>query len=109
MGDTWIIDMTMYLEANGRIAPLPGPVQRLADHFGAIVAAISPEAPEFVVSTSVPCRRRPRRQRCPGTIQGLIARDDLRIHWSCAVCHDNGAISGWEGSPWDARREGPLH
>jgi hypothetical protein len=79
------------------------------DHFGAIGIAISPEPIETLASTDVRCRRRPRRRRCSGAIQGFIAPDDRRIHWICAECGDGGAIAGWEGSPWDARREGPLH
>jgi hypothetical protein len=109
MGDTWISDMTHYLDAQGRIAPLPARVQRLVDHFGAIVVAISPAHAEALISSDVPCRRRPRRRRCPGTIQGFVALEDRRIHWTCADCGDNGAISGWEGSPRDTRRTGPLH
>jgi hypothetical protein len=109
VGDTWITNMTDYLDTDGRIVEMPRRAERLAAHLGAIVVAISTEAPEALMATDVPCRRRPGRRPCPGSIQGFIASDDRRIHWICADCGDNGAISGWEGTPWDARREGPLH
>ena len=109
MGNTWIVDMGCYLDSEGRIGDLPSRVRRLAEHFGAIVIAVSPTAKEKRVSTGVACRRRPRRRPCPGQILALIGSDEGRIHWICPACSDGGAISGWEGSPWDARREGPLH
>jgi hypothetical protein len=109
MGNTWISDMRHYLDPHGGILAMPTRVQRLVDHFGAIVIAICAAPVEALVSSAVPCRRRPRRRPCPGTIRGFIGEDDGRIHWACAECEDNGAIAGWQGSPWDARRTGPLH
>jgi hypothetical protein len=109
VGNVWITDMQLYVDAKGAIAAMPSRVQLLAEHFGAIVIAISPEPIGVLVATDVPCRRRPSRRRCSGAIQGLIASDDGRIHWICPKCEDQGAIAGWEASPWDARREGALH
>jgi hypothetical protein len=109
MGNTWITDLQMYIDPGRGMVALPGRARRLIDHFGAIVVAISPQPIEVLAWTTVPCRRRPRRRLCPGRIRGLIAADDRRSHWGCVECGDHVAIAGWEGSPWDARRDGPLH
>ena len=69
--NTWITDMTHYLDDAGGIVAMPGRVRRLADHFGAIVAAVSALTLEKVVRTHVSCRRRPARRRCAGRIRAI--------------------------------------
>ena len=64
MPNAWIADMTHYLDDSGCIVEMPTRVRRLADHFGAIVAAMSTQTPEKVVRTQVRCRRRPGRRAC---------------------------------------------
>lgn len=27
------------------------------------------------------------------------------IYWQCPVCHDNGLITGWQGTLWDGFTE----
>lgn len=105
--NTWITDMTNYLDDTGGIAAMPGRVRRLADHFGTIVAAASALTPGKVVRTHVSCRRRPGRRPCAGRIQAIRNAED-RIRWQCPSCGDNGLISGWRGTPWDMRRVGRL-
>jgi hypothetical protein len=107
MPDTWIIDITHYLDASGRLAAMPGPARRIADYFGSIVAALADTIPETVTFTSVQCRRRPGRRRCLGQIQGVV-NSESAIRWQCPVCADNGLISHWQGTIWDTRRSGPL-
>jgi hypothetical protein len=41
MPNTWIIDMTHYFDEHGAIVTAPGPARRLAEHFAAIVAAVT--------------------------------------------------------------------
>jgi len=106
--DTWITDMTCYLDGAGRVVPMPGVARRIANHFGSIVAAMSPRPPEQIVLTLVTCRRRPGRRPCTGRIQAVV-NAEARIRWQCPSCGDNGLISGWQNSPWDTRRLGSLH
>lgn len=85
----------------------PGPARRMADHLGGIVkAATAAEAGESWVS-SLPCRRRPNRKPCTGTI--AVFRSDVppSIEWRCTGCGDIGVISGWEGSYFDLRERTP--
>lgn len=55
------------------------------------------------------CSRRPKRKPCPGILD-VIVTEDLRIHWYCPVCQDEGIISGWSGLLWDMlQKEDTLH
>lgn len=46
------------------------------------------------------CSCRSGRKPCPGELVVLIV-EDLRIHWYCPACEDEGLISGWRGLIWD--------
>jgi hypothetical protein len=81
----------------------PGPARRIAKQLSSIVrAAAAGDAGERWVS-AIGCRRRPRRQACPGHI--ALYRSDVppSIQWWCTSCGDEGVISGWEHSPFDLR------
>ena len=69
MGDTWYVNLNIFLDESGAIAASKGPAQKLAEHIVAIVAmASSPELiplPEYKVR----CRRRPGRKPCTGIIE----------------------------------------
>lgn len=102
MADTWVVDMTHYLDSDGSLAPLPGPALNLALYFGSIVSWMtSIESPEGPEETNVWCRRKPGRQRCLGEIYAWFEPASAAIRWTCPFCGDNGQISGWEGTLWD--------
>ena len=88
MADTWITDLTHFLE-NGRLPrELPGPALRLVEYLGKIVAGL------------------PERRPCPGEIEGHISPESNAIYWECLVCGDKGLISNWENTMWDLRAAG---
>jgi hypothetical protein len=101
MGDTWITDLTHFLDQNGRIEPMPGPARLLAEHFTSIVLMAShaedARSPEYQVR----CRRRPARKRCPGYIEADMDSETDEIMWWCPMCGDNGYIRNWKGTIWD--------
>lgn len=101
MADTWITDLTHFLEDGRLPQELPGPALRLAEYLGRIVAAVTGAEPDD--SLGVRCRRRPRRRPCPGEIEGYIVPESNAIYWGCLVCGDNGLISNWENTMWDLR------
>jgi hypothetical protein len=102
MANTWIIDLTHYLDEHGAIVTVPSPARRLAEHFGAIVRAVTWDPVGAETGSSVRCRRRPGRKRCPGQIRAAITLDDgMDIVWECPSCGDNGLISNWDGTMWD--------
>ncbi len=101
MGDTWVTDVTHFLNDEGGIAPLKVPARRLAEHFVAIVSMIS--RPEIIPPSEyqVRCRRRPGRKPCTGVIEADLDPETEDIDWWCPVCGDNGYISNWKGTMWD--------
>ncbi len=102
MPDTWITDITHYLDERGAIVSMSGPARRLAQHLGAIVVAVTREPFQSATESGVPCRRRPSRKPCPGRIRAAITVDDVMdIVWECPSCGDNGRISNWHGTMWD--------
>ena len=102
MANTWIIDMTHYLDEHGAIVAAPTPARRLAEHFAAIVRAVTFDPCGAATESSVRCRRRPGRKPCPGQIRAAITIDDrMDIIWECSSCGDNGVISNWHGTMWD--------
>ena len=69
MGDTWYVDLNIFLDESGAIAVSTGPARKLAELITAIVAMASrPEVislPEYEVK----CHRRPGRKPCTGIIK----------------------------------------
>jgi hypothetical protein len=110
MGNTWIADLTHFLDENGHIAPETGPARRMAEFFVAIVAMVS--RPELVIPAEyqVRCRRRPGRKPCPGMVEVDLDPETEDVVWWCPVCGDNGYIQNWKGTGWDLSDSGnALH
>jgi hypothetical protein len=102
MADTWITDITDYLDERGALVSTPGPARRLAEHLGAIVVAVTREPFKSATASAVRCRRRPNRKPCLGHIRAALTLDgDMDIVWECPSCGDNGRISNWHGTMWD--------
>lgn len=109
MGDTWYVNLNIFLDESGAIAVSTGPARKLAEHITAIVAMAS--RPEIIPlqEYQVRCRRRPGRKPCPGIIEADFDPEDERIVWWCPVCEDNGFISNWKGSMWDLSDANVFH
>ncbi len=101
MADTWIINLTHYLDEGGTTVSLPPQARRLAEFFGSIARAVSTGPRDTPILTGVWCRRRPRRKPCKGIIVAVVDSQSEEIRWQCPHCHDNGLISGWRNTPWD--------
>ena len=99
----WIVNMQHYLDEDGSIGlTMNRPTRRLADYFGSIVTFATSFDDEPFLNSNIKCRRRPGRKPCQGKIQALLDLDSDNIVWQCPVCGDNGVISGWQDTPWDA-------
>jgi hypothetical protein len=85
-------------------ADTPGPARRLAGHLGKLVRAATAGDVGTAWESALPCRRRPANRRCPGRMIVLRTEPPAPIRWQCSVCHDEGVISNWAGSPFDLRR-----
>jgi len=106
LGDTWITDLTHFLDQNGHIAPKSGPARRMAEYLAAIVAMVS--RPELVIPAEyrVRCRRRPGRKPCTGMVDVDLDPETEDVVWWCPVCGDNGYIRNWKGTFWNLRNAG---
>lgn len=106
MGDTWITDMRHYLEDGCFSRDMPTPALNIALHLGSIVAWMTSRESTGLQRTNVPCRRSPGRRRCATEIEAEFKGPGGTIAWRCPTCDDNGYISGWQGTPWDRRKDG---
>ena len=98
----WITNLQHYLDKNSNIAPSDRITRPLVDYFGAITTFATSFDEEGFIDSNISCRRRPSRKPCEGKIQAILNLDTDHILWRCPVCEDNGVISGWRDTPWDA-------
>lgn len=81
--------------------PLTAPMARMAAFSRGIVRAATASTKSAFVS-GLPCRRRPGRRPCSGSI--AVQKTDVPerfIFWECSACGDNGRIAGFEGTTDD--------
>ena len=93
--------MTHFLDEDGELfSGMPRRAELLIIHLGRIVAKVVEEEWGISRDTGVPCRRRPGRKPCPGTIFAKIDPVSLEVLWECYCCDDNGIIRNWQAGPW---------
>ncbi len=103
MADTWITDITHFMDEEGNIITEPLAAAKLGAYFAAIIVMASYIEPEFPEKYRVYCRRKPKRKLCLGEILGYMDPDTDKIVWQCPKCGDRGIISNWQGTIWDMR------
>jgi hypothetical protein len=81
MADTWITDITHFLNEDGEIISEPSQAKVLAEYFAAIIMMASFPEPEYPPEYRVSCRRRPNRKPCQEEIAGWIEpeSDDILL------------------------------
>lgn len=106
--DTWITDITHFLDEEGELVTEPPQAKAIADYFTAIVMMSSFPDPEYPPEYKVKCRRRPKRKPCQAEIIGFIDPESDDVMWMCPKCHDRGLISNWRGTMWDMSELGEV-
>jgi RNA polymerase subunit RPABC4/transcription elongation factor Spt4 len=101
MADTWITDITHFLDKEGEIISEPAQARKLAEYFAAIIVMASFLDPDYPTEYRVLCRRRPNRKPCQEEIAGFVEPETDNIVWVCPACGDGGLISNWRGTIWD--------
>jgi hypothetical protein len=95
----YVTDVRHFLDEDG-FPPdgLPGPARRLLGHLSGVIRAATARDAGVEWTTTVPCRRRPRRAPCAGRL--VVHRTDVpsSITWHCPACGDDGVITGWRGT-----------
>ncbi len=108
MADTWITDLSHFLDEDGNILSEPAQAKALAEYFAAIVLMASFPDPECPPEYLVKCRRRPNRKPCLEDIVGFLSPDGDVVVWMCPKCRDAGLISHWRGTMWDLSESGKV-
>ena len=101
----WSTNMQHFLDEKGSTDQIPVEVKELADHFGAIVAAVTLDFTGRAITVSSITCRNPKSPGCSGSIIAYLARDIDKIEWHCTDCEDSGVITGWDGTLWDCHEE----
>ena len=101
MADTWIVDITHFLDQDGCLEPTSRPALRLAEYIGSIIVMVSATDSALAGLATVACRRRPGRKKCPGEIVAQIEAETDALVWHCPNCGDNGLIARWRKTLWD--------
>jgi hypothetical protein len=101
MADTWVTDITHFLDEKGEIIAEPIEARKIAEYFAAIIVMASYPDPEYPPEYRVLCRRRPNRKPCNEEIIGFVDPETDDIYWKCPKCEDRGLISNWQGTIWD--------
>jgi hypothetical protein len=108
MADSWITDITDFLDDNGEIITEPPQARKLAEYFIAIVVMASYPDTEYPPEYRVSCRRRPNRKPCLEEIAGWIEPGSDDIYWICPKCQNKGRISSWRGTIWEKSDAGEF-
>ncbi|UFS71162.1 hypothetical protein LPW11_02970 [Geomonas sp. RF6] len=101
MSQTWLTDMTHFIDEDGELISEPYHAKRLGEYIASIVLMVSYPTAEIPPEYRVVCRRRPKQQSCGEEIAGFVDPDTEKIVWVCPRCGDRGFISNWRGTVWD--------
>ena len=98
----YVTDPWHFLDENGNVPDdIPSPARKLSLFLGQIIEECSAEVPGATIETSLKCRRRPRKQPCPGKILSWRINETDSIKWECSQCGTGGEIHNWRGCRWD--------
>jgi hypothetical protein len=109
MANTWVTDITHFLDEEGKIVSEPSQARKIAEYFAAIIVMASYPDPEYPPEYRVSCRRRPSRKPCLDEIVGFVDLETDDIVWMCPACGDRGFISHWRGTIWDMSEAEGFH
>ena len=108
MSDTWITDITHFLDENGELISKPSQALKLGEYLSAIIVMASYPEPEYPSDYIVGCRRRPNRKPCLEEIVGFVDPETDDIVWMCPKCGECGKISNWRNTIWDMTDSGEV-
>ena len=109
MAETWITDITHFLDEEGGIITRPPRARNLAESLTAIIIMASFPEPDYPPEYLVRCRRRLNHKPCREEIVGFVDPETDYIVWMCPVCGDRGLISNWHGTIWDMSGAEGVH
>ena len=97
MSNTYVTDITHYLDKNGELAEMPGEARKLASFLVLLIDVATQANPVPNHDTHIRCRT----EACTGSIRASVASDGGEIVWRCPKCGHNSVIRNWQGTKWD--------
>ncbi len=104
MSNTYVTDITHYLDATGELAEMPGEARQLASFLALLVDAATQVIPARDYNTRIRCRA----NACTGSIRASVASHDSEILWGCPRCGQRGVIRNWQETKWDQTKQEGL-
>lgn len=104
MAQTYVTDITHFLDKTGELAEMPKPARKMASFLVLLIDATTQNFPARGFDTRIRCKTK----ACRGSIRGSLAPQADRITWRCPECGLNGVIFNWQQTKWDQRRPADL-
>lgn len=99
MCETYVTDITHYLNEKGELTNMPTPAKQLASFLVLIIDSTTSVGSTNYDEAGIRCRA----EGCSGSILSRLAEDGEEIHWHCPICGHNGVIRNWQNTKWDQR------
>ncbi len=101
----WSVNMQHFIDEKGSTSNTPVKAKASADHFGAMVTAVTLDFTGRTLSVAGITCRNPKMSNCCGIINASLGVNLDRVDWYCSNCDDSGVITGWEDTLWDCTEE----
>lgn len=98
--DTYVTDITHYLDETGEVAPMPGSARKLASFLTLLIEAGTSAPPTGEHDSGIRCRTK----ACRGMIRTFLPPSRDEISWHCPLCGHNGVIRNWQGTRWNQQK-----
>jgi len=95
--ETYVTDITHYLDESGELARMPGPALKLASFLSLLIEAATGAPSVSEHDSGVRCRAK----ACRGTIRTSLPPGRDEISWYCPACGHNGVIRNWNSTKWN--------
>jgi len=101
MSETYVTDITHYLDERGELANMPSPAKKLASFLVLLIDSTTSVGSANYDDTGIRCRTK----GCSGSVLSGLTEDAAEILWHCPICGHNGVIRNWQNTKWDRRNQ----
>jgi hypothetical protein len=98
--NTYVTDITHYLDESGELARSTPPARQLASFLTLLIEAATGAPLGEAHDSGIRCRA----SGCRGTVRTSLAGDQDEISWHCQDCGQNGVIRNWHNTKWNQFR-----
>jgi len=100
MNETYVTDITHYLNEKGELTDMPSPAKKLASFLVLVIDSTTSVGSINYDDTGIRCRSK----ACSSSVLSRLTEDAEEIFWHCSVCGHNGIIRNWQNTKWDQRK-----